>query len=398
MTDPLGQSQVIPYLMELSKSGFEIHILSAEKPDRFNVRKNKIEDILKTANISWYPIFYTKKPPVISTLLDISKLKKKAKSLQKLHNFDIVHCRSYVASFVGIYMQKHYGTKYIFDMRGFYADERVDGNVWRLSNPVFRLVYNYFKHKEKEFLSNADYVVSLTAAAEKIIRQNKNFEKIPVKIIPCCADLEHFNYENIDISLQNKFKSELNIKENDFVIGYLGSVGTWYMLDEMLYFFKILKTKIQNAKFLFITKENHEEIIENAKKHGIAENSLILKAADREDVPTMISLMNYSIFFIMPVFSKKASSPTKFAELLGMGIPVIANAGVGDMDYYFSEYKCGIMLNDFSENEILNAVEKIQYDNFEKKNLRKISENNFSTKIGVERYYDIYKEMNCTLS
>jgi len=30
MTDSLGQSQVIPYLTEISKNGYDIHILSAE--------------------------------------------------------------------------------------------------------------------------------------------------------------------------------------------------------------------------------------------------------------------------------------------------------------------------------------------------------------------------------
>ena len=55
-------------------------------------------------------------------------------------------------------------------MRGFYADERVDGGLWDLRNPVYRLVYNFFKQKEKQFLSNADYTISLTEAGKKEIQ------------------------------------------------------------------------------------------------------------------------------------------------------------------------------------------------------------------------------------
>ena len=39
MTDPLGQSQVIPYLEGLSKSGYGITILSFEKKERFKKMK-----------------------------------------------------------------------------------------------------------------------------------------------------------------------------------------------------------------------------------------------------------------------------------------------------------------------------------------------------------------------
>ena len=35
MTDPLGQSQVIPYLQGLSKHGYEIFLLSCEKKQAF---------------------------------------------------------------------------------------------------------------------------------------------------------------------------------------------------------------------------------------------------------------------------------------------------------------------------------------------------------------------------
>ena len=42
MTDPLGESQVIPYLRELSKKGVKISILSAEKSEVFYKRKENI--------------------------------------------------------------------------------------------------------------------------------------------------------------------------------------------------------------------------------------------------------------------------------------------------------------------------------------------------------------------
>ena len=52
-------------------------------------------------------------------------------------------------------------------MRGFWADERVDGKLWDLKNPIYKWVYNYFKRKELQFLNNADYTVSLTFSGKE---------------------------------------------------------------------------------------------------------------------------------------------------------------------------------------------------------------------------------------
>jgi hypothetical protein len=61
---------------------------------------------------------------------------------------------------VGLEMKRSLGTKFLFDMRGFWADERVEGKIWSLSNPVLKVVYNFFKKKEKEFFQNAYFIVS----------------------------------------------------------------------------------------------------------------------------------------------------------------------------------------------------------------------------------------------
>ena len=71
MTDPLGQSQVIPYLKYLSKE-FEIHLFSFEKPNNKDL-VYKIKSILKNNNIIWTPITYTKSPPIFSKIYDILK-------------------------------------------------------------------------------------------------------------------------------------------------------------------------------------------------------------------------------------------------------------------------------------------------------------------------------------
>ena len=167
LTDPLGQSQVLPYVLELSRQGFSFVILSCEKPDVYKKNKGIIEKLLEGTDVKWVPVFYTKKPPVLSGVYNYLKLKRRATSLHLKNNFQLVHCRGPLVSLIGDWMKIRYKVKFLFDMRGFWADERVDGGIWDLNKIVYRKVFHFFKRKEKEFLEKADHIVSLTHAGKK---------------------------------------------------------------------------------------------------------------------------------------------------------------------------------------------------------------------------------------
>jgi glycosyltransferase involved in cell wall biosynthesis len=394
MTDPLGQSQVIPYLRELSALGYSIDILSAEKPQNYSENKELISKILAENNIGWKPVFYTKKPPVLSTIKDIRKLRKTAKKLMLENNYSIVHCRSYIAAFTGIYLKKKFKTKFLFDMRGFFADERVDGGLWCLSNPVYKQIYRYFKRKEVTFFNEADHIISLTKAGKEEILRRPEHINAKISVIPCCADLNHFDYQKIAESKKKQLRQELGLKENDFVLTYLGSTGTWYMPDEMLSFFKILKEEIPNAKFFIITRDDKNTVLNSAEKAGVSKDGLIIKPANRNEVPSFLSISNWSVFFIKPVFSKKASSPTKLAELSAMGIPFVCNTNVGDVEEIVNSNKLGITISEFSDNAFRQVVKEINGNlSYNPKELRNIAYKLFSLEIGVKKYSEVYENL-----
>lgn len=395
MTDSLGQSQVLPYLVGLSKLNYQITIISFEKSENFEKNKSNIQKIVDDNGIIWKPLNYTKKPPVLSTLYDAFRLRNLVKKEIQQNNIQLIHCRSYITALIGLWAKKQFGVKFIFDMRGFWADERIDGKIWNIKNPVFKKIYQFFKQKEIQFLQNADYTISLTHNAKNEIYTWKNFEhqKPPIQVIPCCVDVDLFNPENINIDNTSTLKKELNILPNDFVVSYLGSVGTWYMLDEMMAFFSQLKSKIPNAKFLFINKDEHEKINTTAKKYNVA-SSIILRGGNRTEVPELLSLSQVSIFFILPSYSKKASSPTKQGELMAMQIPVICNAGVGDTDFVINHYHSGFLVHDFDFTPIVEKIASTQYKTmFNLAEIRNGAIDYFSLKKGIESYAEVYKKV-----
>jgi len=150
MTDPLGQSQVIPYLQGLSKAGYNIYILSCEKKEAYFNNKELIKELLITSSITWLPISYTKSPPILSTLWDIVKLKRAAKKIHHQVSINLVHTRPGIPALVGLWMKEKYAVKFLNDIREFFADSRVEGNMWNIKNPLYKMVYDYFKRKESE--------------------------------------------------------------------------------------------------------------------------------------------------------------------------------------------------------------------------------------------------------
>ncbi len=396
MTDPLGQSQVLAYLEGLSGKGFRFTLISFEKTERYEKSKAKIEERCSACNIKWLPLRYTKKPPVLSTLYDVWRLKKKVAEIYHEDKFQIIHCRSYITALVGLSFKRKYGVKFVFDMRGFYADERVDGKIWNLDNPVYNAVYRFFKKKEIHFLSEADYVISLTEAGKKIIHSWKQIsnQPIPIQVIPCCADLDVFNSEKVDAKDKARLRNELSLSENDFVLSYLGSISTWYMLDEMLDCFKVLLEKKPDAKFLFITNESPDFILSKAKQRRIGEEAIRIVASPHNLVPAYLSLSDAGIFFIKPVFSKQASSPTKQGELMGMGLLHICNKGVGDVDEIVRETNCGVVVNNFTVNDYhIAAHELLRKVNLSNRHIREASFQFYSLEKGVKLYAQVYQSV-----
>jgi len=392
MTDPLGQSQVIPYLQGLSKHGYQIFLLSCEKKEVVEQNTPTVKKMLEGYNIQWVPLAYTKKPPVFSTLKDIIKLKRRAKQLHKEHGIDMVHTRPGVPALVGLWMKKKLGVKFLNDIREFYADSRVEGGMWNLKNPLYKTVYNYFKRKEAEQVKLADGLVCLTYAAEKIIQQWPEYRTgLPLEVIPCSADLDLFNPLSINEERKQSIKNELGIKEGDFIVSYLGSIGGWYLTAEMLQFCKIISDKKPSTKFLFISPHRHDEIIAAANRFGIAPEKIITKKASRQDVPLLLSLSDFSIFFIKPCYSKQSSSPTKHGEIMAMGIPLITNSGVGDVEEVVTKYHSGIIMHKFDKASMETAAEQVvATNNYNRDEIRKGAVEFYSLTSAIEKYIKIY--------
>lgn len=394
MTDPLGQSQVIPYLLGIAKAGYNIFILSCEKKDAFKQNKIVVEEMLKDTGVHWVPIFYTKKPPVLSTLYDVIKIRAAAKRIHLKHKISLVHTRPGIPSLVGLWIKKKYGIAFLNDIREFYADSRVDGGMWNLNKTVYKKTYDYFKKQETEQVKLSDGIVCLTATAENIIRAWPEYnEATPVAMIPCSVDLQLFDSASYNNAQKEEKAISLGIQKDDMVVSYLGSIGGWYLTDEMMRFCKIINDTYPSAKFLFIAPHHHELIKKLALRNGIPEVKIIIVKAKRKEVPLLLSLSKYSVFFIKACYSKLSSSPTKHGEIMGMGIPVITNSGVGDVEEIIEKYNSGIVIQYFTDEEFKTAANEMVTTDFDTNEIRRGAEEFYSLDKAIEKYIGMYNSI-----
>ena len=390
LSDPLGQSQILPYLTGISKNGYHIFILSCEKANRLDQEKEKILSLISTLPITWQYVLYDENGGFLSRLLYIRKLSALAKKINRSNKISLIHCRSYLASLIGLKFKLKYRIPFVFDMRGFWADERIDGGIWKHSNPLHELFYRYFKKKEKQFMATSDAIVSLTNAGVNELDKKFPQEKIANKttVIPCCTNTHLFNPETS--------KKEISINGlslQDHVLIYTGSIGTWYYTKEMIDCVLVWRQSLSNLKLLIVTKDT-EALDAILASYTEEEKSIIIKAsASYIEMPAYLALAKAAIFFIKPSYSKIASSPTKMAECWAMNLPIITNQGIGDNDLYFNTHKGGILINDFSVSEYEKASKQYLKIVAEPINYREIALHYFDTQMAVNKYTAIYHSL-----
>lgn len=384
MLEPLGQSQVLAYLKGLSGER-PIHLISFEKPSDWADAhaRGRLAMEIAEAGIRWHPLTYHKRPSALATAWDIAAGIVLGLVLSLRYRLRIFHARSYVAAVMALALKRLTGGALLFDMRGFWADERVDGGLWP---PASRL-YAVAKNCERRLLLAADHVVSLTRAAVDVMA---GFDYLqgrlpPITVIPTCADL-------------NRFQPPAQRPEREgFVLGCVGSVGTWYLLEEMAACFAQLLRLRPDARILIVNRGEHRAIRQALFDAGVPGGAVELVAAAHAEVPKFMARMDAGLFFIKPAFSKQASAPTKLAEFLGCGIPCLGNAGIGDTAAVLEGEGVGVVLRSFDADAMVAALNRLMaaaHDPAVRQRCRDAAQRQFSLAVGIDRYRKIYDRLD----
>ncbi len=390
LLEPLGESQVVAYVRRLARRQ-SMTVLSFEKPEdlRDRPRVARTRRRLIADGVNWIPLRYHKRPTLPATAWDIARGVQVAHALHARRPIAIAHARGYVASMIALGLARRRTIRFLFDMRGFWPEEKVEAGHWTRTSLAYRLA----KRAEQRFFRRADAIVSLTHAGAQRIREMTEHGGLerPIAVIPTCADLERFSPRAPDPSLV----AELRL-EGRLIIGCVGTLSNWYLRTETLRYLALITKRHVNSAVLFITREDHDALRRDAIAAGITRERVRIVRADFTDMPNYLRLLRAGVFFIAPSPAKLGSAATKLGELLGCGVPVVINDGVGDSGSQVRRWDAGVVLRDASDAAMrasLPAVDALLADAEAPARCRRAAEALFDVEQGAAAYQRLYDQL-----
>ena len=381
MLEPLGRSQVIPYINILGGMG-KVHLISFEKNKVPDLVRFDIESEFKSNNFSWTTKVYHKTPRFMATLVDLlvmigSLLKDRPK--KRIH---YVHCRGYVTSIAAfIYSICCSRVRYIFDMRAFWPDEMVTSNTLKKNS----LMYWLLKKLERILIIRSHATIVLTWAAHDYLLSEYKGASGKVFVVPTCVNHDNFNIATTGVNSKTL---------EGVTIGAIGTVcNSWFLMDRFCDFALLFQKALPESKIKVITQDKAVEVEKALLDKGIDKESISIYSSSSQGMPGEIKKFHALIMFFAPGFSKLGSAPTRFGEALASGVPCVVNTGVGDMANIVNREKTGVVIGDlFDRIELHEKCQELLklIDSEVKDRCYSASKKYFSLDIAKKAYGEIY--------
>jgi len=376
--EPLGLSQVFKYLEKLSHNN-QINLITFEKKqdlknkNKYNLMKNECS----RNNIAWYTRQHRSGLGQIFNILTLVSLPIYILCIKQI---SLIHIRSYMPGICIPIISIIFRFKLIFDIRGFWVNEKHDRLNW--SKHSYK--YRFFKWLEKYLFNKADAVITLTNASKNIIAHEFKKSDSTIHVIPTCVDCDEFSNSKI-------FQSTDTIK-----IGYLGSTDTAYDFKTFCNLVNQLSNHNgRNIELKVFTKDNKEIIKNILIEKNINISNFEVKFLERKDLPMELAEISVLGFYLKENFSVQASMPTKIAEALACGIPIICNAFNQDIKELIEKHSIGLIYNfkkDFDKNDYKNLLEMLADKNLSNRCIS-VAKNYFSLDKGSLKYNKLYKDL-----
>jgi glycosyltransferase involved in cell wall biosynthesis len=363
--EPLGRSQVIAYLLRLARD-CDITLISFEKD---HASRPGTAGLLRAAGIEWVPCTYRRRPPVISTLWDVIIGALTIRRTVRRHHAEIVHVRSYVPALMALLGgRRRRPTKLLFDIRGFWPDERVLAGAWSERSPIYRLI----KRLERRFFARADAVVTLTVASVPQIRIWMGGRSTPVHVIPTCAEVE-------------RFRASATSAADGIRAVWCGSVGSFYRFDLALRFADALSIPLQ-----VLTPQVSEA------RALLGSRQADVRTVGPDAVADELRPGDIGLCFYADGFANLARAPTRFAEYLAAGLVVAVTPRIGDLDAIIEQHGVGVIIDDDSEDALRIAAQRafaLSGDPGIRVRARQLAASRYSVESGTRDYLEIYRKL-----
>jgi glycosyltransferase involved in cell wall biosynthesis len=386
----LTQTQVVAYLEGVARAGHRPVLLTFEPRALARDEASRWREMLRAKGVAWHWVRYHKRPTVPATAWDILVGVVTGLWLAVRYRARLVHARSHVPGVMALALKRLTGAKLLFDIRGFMAEEYVDGGVWPAGGRLFRAT----KRVERRLVRAADGIIVLTEKARGLLEQWYPVEtrnKV-IRVIPCCVDLRHAPRQAPAPEAHGR----------PVTLVYVGKLGGWYLTEEMARLAGSAARLFPDFRWQVWTQSDPAALERLVEANGLRGRVRIGKLPP-ERVSSELVNATAAVSLIKPCLSKLSSSPTKVAEYLAAGLPVVSTAGIGDVDELLlgpgdgRRGPVGVLLRDFSEDGrrlALNQLRELLHEPDIAQRCRAVAEQELDLeRVGWVRYQAIYDQL-----
>lgn len=391
LREPLVQTQVLPYLRELAAAEIAVHLMTFEPQlkQKWTAQALADEQVrLEHEGIKWFALAYHKRPSAPATLYDIAAGTLAAVRLARRYGIDVFHARAHIPLAMAMLATSIAKCALIFDIRGLMAEEYADAGVWARNSLKFRMI----KRLEKAGIRKANQLVVLTDAMKTWLLNNQLRDAEDIEVIPCCVDFA---------SLTDRTGS-VEATANKFEVIYAGSVTGLYMLEEMGQFFLKLRAREPRAFLRILTMSSAPEASQRLLQVGLQPEDFWIGKVSSHEVSRYLQRARLGLSFRKPTFSQLAASPTKIAEYLAAGLPVVSNKGIGDIDALLEAENVGVLVHNFKPDTLAWAAGRaleLAADASVQTRCVEVARRYFDLKtVGAQGYLRVYRRIQQTLS
>ena len=378
LLDPLGHSQILPYIYGLNNYGYNFIIISYEKKSRDISELKKLSFELKSRGILWFRLEFIRGP--IKRILRIVNGAMLVRKLNRNYNISLIHLRALQPAL--IYWISLINKPFLYDMRAF-AGQWVDMGAIKKGS-LLDLIINKFEYL---LIKKASALVVLDESGARYLEDVYKVVR-PFKVIPTSTEVAKYKF-----NITKKLTIDKTYK---FV--FLGGARYPYLPKMALEFIKELCRHGYNCEVDFIN-EGHRYFILNACKEANFPNSKIrIFSVKGEEIFKILSSYDCGLAFIATGPWIRMCSPTKIGEYLSAGLHIVGLEGLEVLNRLSKETNSVDIIStnngaiSLSKEECLSIINKI---NSPKRRLEsiKIATKRYDLKEALKTYYRLYSKI-----
>lgn len=255
------------------------------------------------------------------------------------HNVSCIHIHG-VGNFPYVWFSKLVlKVKVIVDVHGAIVEE------YKYENKLIdKKIFSRLENVERKALCGADKVVFVSKSMFHYYYEKFGVDFKKSLIIPCATSLG----SDISLTKRNFIRNQLDL-EGKFVLCYLGSCESYQMPFEMCKLFLLISKHFSSAHFLVIS--GHKKLFEKyINDLGISPEQYTIFSVDHEKVFEILPAADVGFLLRRDSIVNRVASPTKFAEYLLCGVPVLTTTFVGDFSHMVEKFNIGLTVGTISNN------------------------------------------------